>query len=178
MSRKASERALVVVGIDPGVSGAIAFLRYSRGAVFSSVHSMPTELKRSGRRQVAAPALAEIIASNIQVQEEDDELDKNGVKVLIEQVSAMPGQGVSGMFSLGDSFGVARAIASQYGEVSFVSPVRWKKALGLLKQDKAASLTLARRLYREARPHLFRKTDEGRAEAILIAHYARLCLKW
>ena len=92
----------------------------------------------------------------------------------------MPGQGVSGMFSLGDSFGVVRALAEAYRapRVQYISPAVWKKALGLLKQEKAASLALARRLYPTARPMLYRKKDEGRAEALLIAHYARATLKW
>lgn len=178
MSRKAEDRALVVVGIDPGISGAVAFLRYDRGSVFDYVCSMPTEEKKSGRRQVNAKELSSIIASNLQSVDGAFLIGRDKVKVLIEQVSAMPGQGVSGMFSLGDSFGVARAVACHYGDVSTVSPQKWKAAFGLLKRDKAASLTLARRLFRDARPHLFRKKDEGRAEAILIAQYARLHLGW
>lgn len=173
MSRRAENRAEIVVGIDPGLGGAVAALAFHSGkAQFHGVWSMPCRAKKSGRREVDPEALVALF----------DELlsGRKPVCFLIEQVSAMPGQGVSGMFSLGDSFGVVRALADAYHseKVKYISPLVWKKSLGLLKKDKSASLSLARRLFPAARPYLFRKKDEGRAEALLLAHYARASLKW
>lgn len=169
---KSADRDDLVVGIDPGLSGAVALLGYDRGSKFVTVFSMPCREKKSGRREVDAEALVLLF---------DDHLHRRKpVSFIIERVSAMPGQGVSGMFSLGDSFGVVRALAEAYRahRVHYISPTVWKGSLGLLKKKKSDSLSLARRLYPPARPSLYRKKDEGRAEALLIAHYARATLKW
>jgi hypothetical protein len=186
-----SNRPALVIGIDPGINGAIGTLAHSeKGPVFVRVDSMPTEEKQSGRRQIDAGALRDLFAELWGISGKHH---RGGMLFLIERVSAMPGQGTSGMFSLGDSFGVARAIACSFGEVSFVAPQKWKGELGLTlskeerdrlgknkaaQASKAAALTMARRRYKDARPFLFRKKDEGRAEAILIAHYARTHLRW
>lgn len=166
-----------IIAIDPGISGAVACFERDlddRKWKLNRVFSMPVELKKSGRRQVHASMLHQLI-------DEFVDLSIGEIRGIVERVSAMPGQGVSGMFSLGDSFGVARALCgamSTTGDPMLVSPVVWKKAMGLLKKKKSASLTLARRLYPAARPFLHRKKDEGRAEAILIGHYALKILKW
>lgn len=167
------ERATLVIAIDPGIGGAIAAMRWWRGSQFASVHSMPVEEKKSGRRQVCTSELFQLIG---------DITDKDpDARFIVEQVGAMPGQGVSGMFSLGDSFGCVRALASCFSPgypVRLEPPGVWKKAEGLIKKPKSASLRLARRLYPEARPFLARAKDEGRAEAMLLAHYARYRLGW
>jgi crossover junction endodeoxyribonuclease RuvC len=168
----------IAVGVDPGLGGAFALLERKgsgqprrAGWEFHSVYSMPTEEKKSGRRQVCTGQVYETLRQVLEGRE---------ARFIIEQVSAMPGQGVSGMFSLGDSFGTMRAMGECFSPwpVVLCSPVKWKGALNLIKKQKSASLTLARRLYPEARPYLFRKKDEGRAEALLIAHYAAKHLEW
>lgn len=160
----------VVVGIDPGLSGALALLDVE--SKFMTVLSMPSRMKASGRREVDPEALLDELSPLLR--------HRKPLGFVIERVSAMPGQGVSGMFSLGDSFGVVRAIAESYfpAKLKYVSASVWKKSLGLTGKDKAASLSLARRLYPAARPHLYRKKDEGRAEALLLAHYGRKVLLW
>lgn len=176
MGKRIADRIPFIVSIDPGLSGAIALTHWSRGSRFVAVYSMPTEAKKSGRRQVDVLSLIEIFEESIMPEVQD----KENVRCVIEQVSAMPGQGVSGMFSLGDSFGAIRSTAQHYSSrpISVVSPVQWKRSMGLLKKKKTASLTLARRLYPAARASLARRKDEGRAEALLIGHFARLDLGW
>jgi crossover junction endodeoxyribonuclease RuvC len=168
------DRSVLVVAMDPGISGAVSATRWERRtSVFHRVASMPVEEKASGRRQIDTAGLFQLVG---EMTEGDCD-----VRFVIERVSAMPGQGVSGMFSLGDSFGSARAIAACFSPmhpVRLESPAVWKKALGLLKKPKSASLRLARRLYPDARPFLARAKDEGRAEALLLAHYARYHLGW
>jgi crossover junction endodeoxyribonuclease RuvC len=186
-------RADLVIGIDPGISGAIAALAHTdKGPKFWRVESMPIELKKSGKRQVDVDALR-VIFSTLWEDVQKAQRDDSYMHFLIEQVSAMPGQGVSGMFSLGDSFGCVRAMAATFGEVSMVTPQQWKSAMGVTvdketreregknataKMLKHMTLTMARRVYPAARPYLQRKKDEGRAEAILLAHYARKHLRF
>jgi len=168
-------RSPVVIAIDPGIHGAVAFLDLRRrrhdddwDSCFVGVYDMPTEAKKSGRNQVDANNLYSLLSSTVNGLGEADVVP---VLTVIEQVSAMPGQGVSGMFSLGDSFGVARALAHTVGRVSYASPAHWKRLAGVTK-NKAYSLTLARRAFPSADHHLTRKKDEGRAEALLLARFA------
>ena len=167
----ASDRPRFVLAIDPGIGGAIALVDdHSCLAAFN----MPIEQKRSGRKQVDALRLYQQIielftCTPAQLSE---------THALIEQVAARPGQGVSGMFSFGDSFGVARTVlAVTFERTEMVMPNVWKKAMGLTK-DKAYSLTLARRSFPDARPSLTRKKDEGVAEALLLARYGQKYFRW
>lgn len=149
-----------IIGIDPGIGGALALLIDGE---FGDAVAMPVSQKKSGRNQVDAHGLAEVL--------EDFATRADVVDCLIEQVAAMPGQGVSSMFSLGDSFGVARALGTLFAHrVSFVSPAVWKRHSGLTR-DKAYSLTLARDAFPAARTKLTRRKDEGLAEALLLAKF-------
>lgn len=149
----------IIGGIDPGVGGAIALLRPDYSCV--QLVDMPTEEKRNGKRQVEPLRLFNLLNS-----------PEHFLYVLVESVSARPGQGVSSMFSLGDSFGCARAAAAAAGTVNYVHPATWKKAMKVT-ENKAYSLTLARRFYPDlAETMLARKKDEGRAEALLLARFA------
>lgn len=156
------------LAIDPGLSGALALLV---GGEFRVVADMPCEKKRSGKRQVDAIALYDLLCGWQQAH-------APRMRCLIEQVSAMPGQGVSGMFSLGDSFGVARAIAHTVCyEVAYITPGVWKGAMSLTR-DKEYSRTLARRRFPQAREYLELKKHEGRAEALLLALYSHTRMSW
>lgn len=150
-----------VVGIDPGISGAIAVV--SGDGNFVCVRSMPIQAKKSGRNEVDASELYTFF----------EKLPKGGfIYSLVERVSAMPGQGVSGMFSLGDSFGCVRAIATATSHrTDYVAAAVWKKKMGLNK-NKEYSRTLARKMFPTAEGDLSRKKDEGRAEALLLARFA------
>ncbi len=153
------------IGIDPGIRGAVGVLTGDHQDPFVDVFDMPIQTKRSGRNEVDPLALWDRLCAVTQPYVSLERL------FVVEQVSAMPGQGVSGMFSLGDSYGCARTIATIHGRATGVSPVTWKKAMKLTK-NKSYSLTLARRAFPSAAKHLTRVKDEGRAEALLLAQYA------
>ena len=163
----AKKAPTALIAIDPGIGGAVALLIDGQ---FAEVSPMTVSRKKSGRNEVDAGGLFDLMR-----EWSHRALITN---CLIERVSAMPGQGVSSMFSLGDSFGTARGIAYATCErVEFAVPVVWKRAMGLSK-DKAYSLTLARRAFPRARAFLARKKDEGKAEALLLARYGHLHLRW
>jgi len=171
----AFDESPVVIAIDPGIHGAIAFLDLSNrkyeddwDSCFAGVFDMPIEPKRSGRNQVDALALLTLLENNFSDLRQSAQ---GAALTVIEQVSAMPGQGVSSMFSLGDSYGVARTAALTLGRIAYISPSHWKKQAGVTK-NKVYSLTLARRAFPSADEVLKRKKDEGRAEALLLARYA------
>lgn len=155
------------VGIDPGIGGGVAMFCDSK---YYGCWSMPVIMKKNGRREIDAASLHSLLSRYI--TEARTQATQRVVGVC-EQVSARPGQGVSSMFSFGDSFGVARTVlALLCDEVHFVSPVVWKRHLGLIKQKKDVSRSLALRMFPAAHFQLQRKLDEGRAEALLLAHYA------
>ena len=71
-------------------------------------------------------------------------IEKHNVRVVIEQVSAMPGQGVTSMFNFGQSFGILKGLCSAMElPMYFVRPARWKKYFNLLNSQKDASRTRA-----------------------------------
>ena len=153
--------AKLIAGIDLGLSGAIAIYD-SQGPVF--VHDMPIAPKTTGKGNEVEPyQLAKILT---------------GVSVAyIEEVAAMPGQGVSSVFKFGDCRGVARGVLAGLGcATHFVRPQAWKRAAGLLKKDKGASRTLAMRMWPGLSDQLSRKKDDGRAEALLIGYFAAKAL--
>lgn len=156
------------IGIDPGIGGAVAAV--TAQGKFIDVMSMPIQMKKSGRNEVDALALFEWFEAL---------RGKRILYTMLERVSAMPGQGVSGMFSLGDSFGCARAIATAASEqLAYAAPGVWKKKMSLTK-NKAYSLTLARQFFPEAAAdYLPLKKHEGRAEALLLAKYAAQHHSW
>ena len=157
------DHKLTILGIDPGLTGAIVCLRSHE---VLSCHDMPVEAGVGRRRRVCAPALAHLLTSLIERYQPD--------AVAIEQVSARPDQGVSSMFSFGRSLGVLEGAVAVLGlEMTYHSPVSWKRRYGLTGRPKDASRAKALELYPKAVPWLRRKKDHGRADAILIAH-ARL----
>lgn len=149
-----------IIGIDPGLTGALAVVR--PGTVLAC-YDMPVETGAGNRRRVSAPVLVQLLK---QVTKEH-----GPAPVALEQVSAMPKQGVSSMFSLGRSLGVVEAVTVALGlELTFYSAQHWKRRHGLVGRPKDASRTRAMELYPAAADWLVRKKDHGRADAILIAH--------
>lgn len=156
-----------MLGVDPGMRGAIALVVADR---CDDIFDMPLTKKHSGRNEVDVAA----IICALSLWSSKYEL----TRCLIERTNAMPGQGVSGMFSMGDSFGVVRAIATVFcNYVDFVSPQKWKTAM-LLTKDKDYSITVAKKKFPSAHPFLTLKKHEGRAEALLLADYARTHHIW
>lgn len=148
----------ITVGVDPGVSGAIAFLTDKGQEVFD----MP--VMASGKKQQINPyelhhLLVKMLAGRAAQS-----------VVYLEQVSAMPGQGVSSTFGFGVSFGIIQGVVAGLGvPLVMVTPTTWKRRAGLLGKEKDQARTLAQRLYPTA--ELGRKKDIGRADAILIARF-------
>ena len=94
------------------------------------------------------------------------------VKVVVEHVTAMPGQGVTSMFNFGQSFGVIKGIcAAMKLPIYFVRPTKWKKHFNLIKTNKDASRTKVIEIYPNISAKLSRKKDSNKADAILIASY-------
>lgn len=152
---------MITVGIDPGLTGAVGFLR---DGVFLAVEDTPTVTKGVGsvKSEVDPAGLKTLIRLNLGSKQE-------AIAFVLEKVNAMPGQGVSSVFSLGDSYGCARAVIATAGfELHQVSPVTWKKHFKL-ERDKELSRALAVRLFPTAPLHL--KKHDGRAEALLIARW-------
>ena len=98
--------------------------------------------------------------------------DKKDIKVVIEQVSAMPGQGVTSMFNFGQSFGILKGICSAMQlPMYFVRPAKWKKYFNLINSEKDASRTRAIEIFPYFSSELSRKKDTNKADAILIANF-------
>lgn len=153
----------LVVGIDPGLSGALALIG---PAGLLAVADMPVVAKGKGagrvKNEVNPAALAQLLREWVNGHADE-------VLVVVERVSAMPGQGVAGVFSLGDTLGAIRGVVAARGyPVAWVTPHAWKKHYGL-PADKELARARAVQLYPEA--DLTRKKDHGRAESILIARY-------
>lgn len=145
----------MIIGIDPGNTGAIAFLEEC-GSLFK-VEDMPI-MANGKKNQVNAAELARLLSiPDITV-------------AVVERVSAMPGQGVSSMFNFGMGYGVIQGVlAANKIPFHLITPQKWKKAALLSGKDKDNARTLAQQLYPDA--PLGRKRDIGRADAILIARY-------
>ena len=93
-------------------------------------------------------------------------------KVVIEQVSAMPGQGVTSMFNFGQSFGILKGICSAMQlSMHFVRPAKWKKHYNLINSQKDASRTRAIEIFPYFSSQLSKKKDSNKADAILIASF-------
>lgn len=154
-------REKFILGLDPGLSGALAFLA-DDGAV--AVEDMPVlQLTRGGKnkREIDLTALARLI----------DERAADIVHAYVEQAGAMPGQGSTSMFAFGKAYGVALGIiAANFVPITTVSPVRWKKAMAVPKGKDAARARASQLLPRSARLWPLVKHD-GRAEAALLALY-------
>ena len=94
------------------------------------------------------------------------------INVVVEQVSAMPGQGVTSMFNFGQSFGVIKGICSAMElPIYYVRPAKWKKYFNLINAEKDASRTKVIEMFPEISQKLSRKKDNNKADAILIAKY-------
>ena len=107
-----------------------------------------------------------------EISEKIKNMDKKNIKVVIEHVTAMPGQGVTSMFNFGQSFGILKGICSAMQlSVYFIRPAKWKKYFNLINSEKDASRTRAIEIFPYYSLHLSRKKDANKADAILIASY-------
>lgn len=152
-----------MIAIDPGLTGAIAHIDQQGYAMVFDIPTIEKKGKAKIKKMVDAKNLSHLI---------DELLMNSDDKIVIEQVSAMPGQGVSSMFSLGDTFGVLRGVCESLGgRVEFVLPRPWKKHYDL-GADKNEARERAVFMFPECGHMLTRKRDHNRAEALLICQYA------
>jgi len=149
------------IGIDPGLSGAIALLNSKYECLH--VEDMPVMALKKGKNQVNAVELARMI-------ERWHNLSQEPIIAFVEHVTAMPGQGVSSMFNFGMGYGMVQAVlAVERIPFILVRPQEWKKRAGLINAEKDKARTLAQQLFPSV--DLSRKKDIGRADALLIAKY-------
>ena len=155
---------MLIIGIDPGISGSICFLQ---DGVIQDVVEMPTMIEgKKNKKQVNGCQIFNEISDKIK------KMDKKNIKVVIEHVTAMPGQGVTSMFNFGQSFGILKGICSAMQlSVYFVRPAKWKKYFNLINSEKDASRTRVIEIFPYYSSHLSKKKDSNKADAILIASF-------
>ena len=155
---------MLIIGIDPGISGSICF--FEDGKILEVIE-MPTMTDgKKNKKQVNSAQIYNEILERVKKTE------KHSVRVIIEQVSAMPGQGVTSMFNFGQSFGILKGICSAMQlPMYFVRPAKWKKYYNLLNSEKDASRTRAIEIFPYFSSQLSKKKDSNKADAILIASF-------
>ena len=151
-----------IIGIDPGLSGAIAILEDNKVIELFDIPVMSDGKKN--KRQLNSAHLVKLIKDNIKGSQD--------VSMVVEQVNAMPGQGVTSMFNFGQTFGAIKGICAALGlPIFFVRPAKWKKHFELINSSKDASRTKAIEMYPQISDKLSKKKDVNKSDAILIARY-------
>ncbi len=151
-----------IIGIDPGLKGAIAVLENNKVKEIFDVPVMPEGKKN--KRQLNSAQLVKML-KNISYNKEE-------TVVVVENVSAMPGQGVTSMFNFGQTFGAIKGICAALElPIFFVRPAKWKKHFDLINSSKDASRTKAIEMYPSISDQLSKKKDVNKSDAILIARF-------
>ena len=155
---------MLIIGIDPGISGSICFL--DNGKILDVIEMPIMTDGKKNKKQVNGSQVYNEIIKKIK------QFEKNQIRVVIEHVSAMPGQGVTSMFNFGQSFGILKGICTAMQlPMYFVRPAKWKKYFNLLNSEKDASRTRAIEIFPYFSSQLSRKKDSNKADAILIASF-------
>ena len=151
-----------IIGIDPGLSGGIAVLENNQ---VLSIFDMPVMSEgKKNKRQLNSAQLVTLIKENIKSSED--------VAVIVEQVNAMPGQGVTSMFNFGQTFGAIKGVCAALGlPIFFVRPSKWKKHFELINSSKDSSRTKAIEMYPAFSNQLAKKKDVNKSDAILIGRF-------
>ena len=151
-----------IFGIDPGLSGAIAVLE---NEVVLDIIDLPVMAEgKKNKRQLNSAQLSQYMSKNVE--------NIHKTSVVVEQVNAMPGQGVTSMFNFGQTFGAIKGIsASLKLPIYFVRPSKWKKHFDLINSSKDASRTKAIEIYPSLAEKLSKKKDVNKSDAILIARF-------
>ncbi len=155
---------MLIIGIDPGISGSLCF--FEDGKIIDVIEMPVMAEGKKNKRQVNGPQIYNEILKRTK------NIEKKSIKVIIEQVSAMPGQGVTSMFNFGQSFGVLKGICSAMQlPLYFVRPAKWKKYFNLINSEKDASRTKAIEVFPYISQQLSKKKDANKADAILISSF-------
>ena len=151
-----------IFGIDPGLSGAIAVLE---NEVVLDIIDLPVMAEgKKNKRQLNSAELSQYMSKNVE--------NIHKTSVVVEQVNAMPGQGVTSMFNFGQTFGAIKGIsASLKLPIYFVRPSKWKKHFDLINSSKDASRTKAIEIYPSLAEKLSKKKDVNKSDAILIGRF-------
>ena len=151
-----------IIGIDPGLSGGIAVLENNK---VIDMFDMPVMSEgKKNKRQLNSAQLVKLIKENIKI---DDE-----IAVVVEQVNAMPGQGVTSMFNFGQTFGAIKGVCAALElPIFFVRPSKWKKHFELINASKDSSRTKAIEMYPTLSNQLAKKKDVNKSDAILIGRF-------
>ena len=151
-----------IIGIDPGLSGAIAILEDKK---VLKIFDMPVMSDgKKNKKQLNSAYLVNLIKENTDSNEE--------VAVVVEQVNAMPGQGVTSMFNFGQTFGAIKGICAALNlSIFFVRPSKWKKHFELINSSKDSSRTKVIEMYPSISNQLTKKKDVNKSDAILIARF-------
>ena len=155
---------MLIIGIDPGISGSICFL--DNGKILDVIEMPIMTDGKKNKKQINGSQVYNEITKRIK------QFEKNQIRVVIEHVSAMPGQGVTSMFNFGQSLGILKGICTAMQlPMYFVRPTKWKKYFNLLNSEKDASRTRAIEIFPYFSSQLSRKKDSNKADAILIASF-------
>ena len=155
---------MLIIGIDPGISGSICF--FEDGKIIEVIEMPVMTEGKKNKKQVNGAQIYNELLNRINKKKDDE------VRVVIEQVSAMPGQGVTSMFNFGQSFGILKGICSAMQlPMFFVRPAKWKKYFNLINSQKDASRTRAIEIFPYFSTQLSKKKDSNKADAILIASF-------
>ena len=132
-----------IIGIDPGLSGGIAVLDDLK---IYDIFDMPIMSEgKKNKNQLNSAQLVNIINEHV--------LKNEDTFVIVEQVSAMPGQGVTSMFNFGQTFGSIKGICAALRlPIFYVRPAKWKKHFELINSSKDSSRTKACLLYTSPSP--------------------------
>ena len=151
-----------IIGIDPGLSGAIAILQDNK---VIGLFDMPVMAEgKKNKRQLNSAQLVNIIKDNF--------IGKEEIVVVVEQVNAMPGKGLTSMFNFGQTFGAIKGVCAALElPIFFVRPSKWKKYFELINASKDASRTKAIEMYPSLSNQLSKKKDVNKSDAILIARF-------
>ena len=155
---------MLIIGIDPGISGALCFME--QGKIIDVIDMPSMADGKKNKKQVNGSQIYNEIAKRV---------DKDSIfntRVVIEHVTAMPGQGVTSMFNFGQSFGILKGICSAMQlPMYFVRPAKWKRYFNLINSEKDASRTRAIEIFPYFSTQLSKKKDSNKADAILIASF-------
>ena len=155
---------MLIIGIDPGISGSICFL--DSGKILDVIEMPIMTDGKKNKKQVNGSQVYNEVTKRIK------QFEKNQIRVVIEHVSAMPGQGVTSMFNFGQSFGILKGICTAMQlPMYFIRPAKLKKYFNLLNSEKDASRTRAIEIFPYFSSQLSRKKDSNKADAILIASF-------
>lgn len=154
---------MIYLGVDPGARGAVSAIDEKNKVLF------------------AVPMSRENLINCVKKIRFDMITNNDGVIACVEKVGAMPGQGVTSMFSFGKSAGFIEGVLESF-EIPYqlVPPQTWKKSFSLLHKDKKASIEMCKQLFPGINllpTERCRKESDGLAEATLMALYAKRKLK-